>query len=254
MISYAILYPGGNLTAIVTEKQPKKKRPELAKKIMDHNPEIEQVGFMSAAAGSKYAFKLDMMGGEFCINAARCAALLWNRQHPKEKEIVLQVSGCAWPIKARVSSSTVTLLLPEALIVNSQAADEGKLIDLRGIRFLVSEGALDAGKLLEAARQDSNDYPALGLVEIIKNENNELTITALVWVRETNTLIQETACGSGSIAACVYCLEKSPRAVDFSVRQPSGHSYEVSFRGLKKNKTFSLSGDVAFIGDEFRIE
>jgi len=42
---------------------------------MKQQPEVEQVGFVMPAKKPLCDFHVEMMGGEFCGNAARCAAL-----------------------------------------------------------------------------------------------------------------------------------------------------------------------------------
>jgi len=67
--NYKILNPGGNKTALVYGTNfTKEEKTEINNEILALNPEVEQVGFLSKANN-----KLEMAGGEFCINATRCS-------------------------------------------------------------------------------------------------------------------------------------------------------------------------------------
>ena len=63
----------GNTTALVT-KIPRNKHVKIAKQILNKHENVEQVGF-GETKKSKADIHLQMMGGEFCGNAVRAAAL-----------------------------------------------------------------------------------------------------------------------------------------------------------------------------------
>ena len=69
----AVLDPAGNVTAIVCSDVPAAERARVAAQIL-RLPElgIEQVAFLTAPR-SGGEIRLEMMGGEFCGNALRCA-------------------------------------------------------------------------------------------------------------------------------------------------------------------------------------
>lgn len=69
----AVLDPTGNVTAIVCSDVPAAERARVAAQIL-RLPElgIEQVAFLTAPR-SGGEIRLEMMGGEFCGNALRCA-------------------------------------------------------------------------------------------------------------------------------------------------------------------------------------
>ena len=71
----AVLDPAGNVTAIVCSDVPAAERARVAAQIL-RLPElgIEQVAFLTAPR-SGGEIRLEMMGGEFCGNALRCAWL-----------------------------------------------------------------------------------------------------------------------------------------------------------------------------------
>ena len=77
-ISYCLLDPTGNITALVESEVGKDRRISIAARIMCIHPEVEQVGFMSETAPGDRDVRasLHMAGGEFCGNATMCAAAL----------------------------------------------------------------------------------------------------------------------------------------------------------------------------------
>ena len=69
-LKYSIWDPTGNITALVETQTSIDRQPEVAARIMDLHPEVEQVGFVSKVLRPY----LRMAGGEFCGNASMCAA------------------------------------------------------------------------------------------------------------------------------------------------------------------------------------
>ena len=80
-IKYKILNPGGNKTALIygSEYTDSQKR-LINRRIMEKNPQVEQVGFLNNKVN-----RLEMAGGEFCMNGTRCA--IWEYVKGKEGEI-----------------------------------------------------------------------------------------------------------------------------------------------------------------------
>lgn len=88
--SFSKLIPGGNATILLTDPAlPPEQLPEIAARLMDPmHIQAEQVGALYSETPSPFSVPgraaslphLQMMGGEFCVNATRCAALLLARQ------------------------------------------------------------------------------------------------------------------------------------------------------------------------------
>ena len=84
---YKILNPGGNKTALVEGLDfSKEERVKVNNIILEDNKDVEQVGFIDRSKR-----KLEMAGGEFCMNATRCA--IYEFLEKKEGKIDLCVSG-----------------------------------------------------------------------------------------------------------------------------------------------------------------
>ncbi|MDO4489162.1 MAG: hypothetical protein Q4B67_08780, partial [Eubacteriales bacterium] len=77
MIKYNILDPKGNITILVETAVKVSSQSFVAAKLMELEPEAEQVGFVKVCGkNGKPEGKLRMAGGEFCGNATMCTAAL----------------------------------------------------------------------------------------------------------------------------------------------------------------------------------
>ena len=103
-IQYCIFDPTGNITALVETAVDIAEQPAAAAKIMELEPDVEQVGFITyaeekAAAEGGVPVSLRMAGGEFCGNATMCAAALFAiRSGLQDGAVPVQVSGAAAPL------------------------------------------------------------------------------------------------------------------------------------------------------------
>ena len=238
-VKYKVFYPGGNTTAIVFSNH-KDSVSEVSREIMASNPEIEQVGFVLSGAGP---LRLQMMGGEFCVNAASSAASHWLNEKNID-EVKFTVSGFDQEITAQKSDQLISLSMPGSLVVGCTVVFDGFLVELQGISYLVTtKKDLDADSLVRAYY---NSSPAFGIIFLEKNSYASLKIEPTVWVKETGTFVKESACGSGSIAACIPFRDPSKNEI-FFVKQPSGHRYEIRF---KPSLEIELLGEVRFLGEK----
>lgn len=91
-IPFAKVIPGGNATIIVPASAVDHAHlPQVSQKLMDQNHiEAEQVGSLAFANTPSALPHLQMMGGEFCVNATRaCASLLANAD-----QLLVNSQGC----------------------------------------------------------------------------------------------------------------------------------------------------------------
>lgn len=237
-----ILWPGGNTTALIEEKFPRAKHVSIARQILDTDKTIEQVGFLENPENSAAAVRLQMMGGEFCGNATRTAAYYWSMKTGLNS-FKIEVSGFPGLLNASVENDKVELELPgeffQKINYEGTGPDKMAIIDLLGIRFVTqtSEKSLEqARKLIEKC---SADFPAVGVLYVGNLTASPISIDPIVWVRETDTCYNETACGSGSIAAAIAAFSESFSAIDGKNRSFSGTSQKTS---VNNQKTPSFSG------------
>lgn len=194
MIIKKFLVAGGNSTMLVWNC-PEDKRLELAKKLLD---EVEQVGFVSEENGIP---RLRMMGNELCINATVALA----SEKPKG---TLFTSGLTSQVNySNAEETSIELDLPYKRIDN--------IVLFEGIGYLCTNKEIEVTKELLSDLARKYNLPAFGVI-LYNNEK----IKPYVYVAETNSLFQETACGSGSIATSIVTgYEK--------IVQPTGNTISV---------------------------
>lgn len=248
MIHYQLFLPGGNLTALVDQFVDPQQRILVSNEILRKNPKIEQVGFLTIDTHDDNLLRLEMAGGEFCVNAARCAAY-WHARHTMSSTVFLKVSGFSFKLVAQVAGGRVSLDLPAELCKSSKEIPEGHMLDLQGIRFiLIEESIINVDSSDIISKYDSDDIEAVGLIATHALDAQTLTIDPWIWVRKTATLVHESACGSGSIAACLQKKYRNPLFSEtaFRVGQRSGSIYEVSIR---PDSSSTISGEVEYLGE-----
>lgn len=240
---FVTLWPGGNTTAVVTEDVPRAEHAKLAQEIMAQNKEIEQVGYFETPTNPRAVCRLQMMGGEFCMNATRSAAYYYAKQHGLTKMLV-EASGSSELIEVEVDGNMTHITLPGAFYLKSRQKDGYTVVDLAGIRHLITEGNFDESSARTLIDSNKDDYEAIGVI-YTSTEGENIFIDPLVWVRGTDSFVRETGCGSGSIAASIATHQKNVSTVRFSVMQPSGEAYTITLDPMKDGfKTIKLSGIV----------
>ncbi len=212
---------------------PIKVKKEINDLIMQKYPEVEQVGFLSNKEN-----RLEMAGGEFCMNATRCAIFEYSKRG--QKDITLSVSGMNSLIKGKVTDDdkveaeiTMNKKLIEVLNVN----DDYVYIKLDGILIVVLDEEkskkyiMDLKEDVEKAKEKikqlmikkiKTDDKAIGMM-FIERVEDKLKINPVVWVKDIDTLFYETACGSGSLGTAIYNYFKT-KEKSAEIIQPSGFS------------------------------
>ncbi len=260
------LFPGGNPTilvmdgALLSASVSPETRASIARALMaPENLGAEQVGFLDTAATPP---RMEMMGGEFCVNATRCAAVVFallgllpgSPAETAAYEGTMATSGAAGPVRVRVAparnhepsagttafDAAVAVPLPRDFLRDSACIREcgpGEvLVRLPGITHLL----LDAGRHplpdspLEAAARKRAERgleteEATGVVWYFPSPDAPGTtaIVPVVHVAATGSSVVETACGSGSLALAL--LRARTGGLGHAIRQPSGDSITVAF-------------------------
>jgi diaminopimelate epimerase len=213
---------------------------------MSQHPVIEQVGFLVPPKTSAAQVRLEMMGGEFCGNAARSAGWWWGTLHGLHTT-TLEVSGFSAPVIVSLSGYGSMLEVPMSFVQGMKSVPEGTLVDLSGIRHLIVQGkrVSNPRKLIE---RYCDGCAAVGVM-FTQTHRDGITIDPLVWVRDTDTFVEETACGSGSIAASV--AHNSGKSVcGLKIEQPSGETFLACTPALGATAdTIRLQGSVEYKGE-----
>ncbi len=246
---------------------PREKEPALALRLMQENPDVEQVGFVHFGNEENGALpSLRMMGGEFCVNATRAfAALLYARDSLSVFDATgaacgrILVSGADLPIDVEVMPTFGVPGLPNSASVYASARlafsveptirqieDTIFLCQMPGIAHLVflSPKPQNPREVLVKALAYKNlaEREALGLLWL---DTARLHLSPYVYVAKTQSFVAETACGSGTFAAALV-LRCTTNAVFFQINQPSGHALSVHFAGISPYDAV-LSGPVFFL-------
>lgn len=251
------LSPGGNPTILIWDNglftgRSSFDRAAIANALMDPDHlGAEQVGFLDTSRDPPH---LEMMGGEFCVNATRSAALVFaqlgllpvadgkNGVH----EGSITTSGVKEPVLVRVSAlpglpeamareAAVAVPLSGETLVTA-CADGEALVRLPGIAHILLDMAehplpdspLDAAAAKRTAHGLENE-DASGVIWHCREGASREThsIYPVVHVAATGSTVMETACGSGSLALALL-LSSQGGGHAFTLRQPSGHYITVT--------------------------
>ena len=247
-----IARPGGNDTAIVWDRVPRGGQQDMARRIQENYPGVEQVMFVEDGPYGR------MTGGEFCGNATRSLGyLLLGRSHGS---VTFGVSGASKPVTVVVDDRGARTSIPAYAALDSVQHDPATgahRVDIEGISFLVdrTDGVLGkriAGEMHAKKRAVLRILEESGLAAekaasgvILLEDAGENGVDALhpyVYVRDTKTLYYETACGSGTTAAGLVAAKTAGRSVlNRAFRQPSGMDLIVS---VERDGTAFLNASV----------
>src|ERR1700722_2683923 len=127
-------YPGGNPTVLLDgRRQPTGTLDgaAIARRVM-REPSIggEQVGYLVNAHDPKLANRLEMMGGELCINAIRSAAKVLSEESGSAA-VEFEASGVFGVVRATVGGDDVEVRFTTPVRVDSLAIDLW-LVELSG--------------------------------------------------------------------------------------------------------------------------
>ena len=222
----AVLDPAGNVTAIVCSDVPAAERARVAAQIL-RLPElgIEQVAFLTAPR-SGGEIRLEMMGGEFCGNALRCAGFyqaLRNGAQGKSCAFA-EISGAdgVQPVMADTAEGTASTVMPLPLSV--QPADwvdvQATRVTFAGITHFVIDCAQPDETLVQRAIAAAPEASAVGAIFLDRAHGS---IKPVVFVRETASCVAENSCASGSVAtAVVLTADFADGITEIGIGQPGG--------------------------------
>lgn len=243
-IDYAVLWPGGNTTALVTTALDRSVYVEIANAIMRNNTDIEQVGFLESGKNN-LGVHLQMMGGEFCGNATRSAAY-WYFLQTQQTKFLMSTSGLDKVVACEIIGDQVHVTLPMSLFIDFNKKKDYTVVALQGIKHCIVQNL--AMKTEDIIKVESVDSEAVGVI-YLKNEKDQSIIDPWVWVKEIDKTIHESACGSGSIAvALLEQYESDQKDKIYSIAQPSGENLYIAID--QHNDQIHFSGTVKLLQNQ----
>ena len=199
--------PAGNRTAIVRTPVPAAQRAQIAARLLEI-PDLraEQAGFETAPQMGG-AGRLEMMGGEFCGNAARSYGyLLWQEQNraagPQPAgSLRIEISGSAQPLEVDCDlaegTSFAQMPLPEVVLYTPERCP---MVVGEGITHVILQDVDPDEDLIRRLVEEYGDrWDAFGMM-FLKGD----CLTPVVYVRGAGSLVYESSCGSGSLACAWY--------------------------------------------------
>ena len=222
----AVLDPAGNVTAIVCSDVPAAERARVAAQIL-RLPElgIEQVAFLTAPR-SGGEIRLEMMGGEFCGNALRCAGFYQALRNGAQGKscVFAEISGAdgVQPVMADTAEGTASTVMPLPLSVQPAGwVDvQATRVTFAGITHFVIDCAQPDETLVQRAIAAAPEASAVGAIFLDRAHGS---IKPVVFVRETASCVAENSCASGSVAtAVVLTADFADGITEIGIGQPGG--------------------------------
>lgn len=257
-IEYWKVDPTGNITLIVETPVPRESQSRVAAQLLRLDSSAEQVGFLEKAERPGARLRLQMMGGEFCGNAAISAAAIiigcLEPEYGDASELFLEVSGASDIVSVAICGDsggyrgTVAMPLPES--VEMLDLGSGRTVPL--VRFPgICHCILGSGLFrVKAERLISGlcaklKAEALGLMFY---DEAASSLDPLVYVASTDTAVWESSCASGTAAVAAYLASARGKPVSISLREPRGVlSAEAELFGGKVS-LLKLTGRAEIVG------
>ena len=230
-LTFQRLDPAGNITLLVMTPVPREDYQTIAAKLLSiRELDAEQVGFL-VPPQSGGVTRLEMMGGEFCGNALRCAGLHYaaSQGFRRSRTFPVEISGCDTPLSVQVNPLTgqvaAEMPLPREILPCQLFGQPAKAVSIPGILHAISQlEHLPPEEEVRQALQDltaTHDSPAAGVMfwQYRKQE-----MVPAVYVRDTDSLFYERSCASGSTAVAAWSALNARKDGQhkLNIRQPGG--------------------------------
>jgi diaminopimelate epimerase len=272
--------PAKNITVFVLN--PVADQAAAARELLaDPGLKAEQVGFVSPPAGEGGIWRLRMMGGEFCGNAARSFGLFVAREQGLvgEQTVFIGVSGTAenLPVRVHVEEGRAAVEVPSPLALDTLDF-EGRSLPVYvfdGITHVIAPdispgtevfsrirdriegkfGRSVAGQSLTSGQSEAAGQPMAAL-GVLFYDTAAAFMRPGVYVYGTGSLVFESSCGSGSAALALWKTgDLGDGETVWEVKQPGG-LIEVRVRrrggavcGLSIGGKVTLSGRIELSGN-----
>jgi len=217
--------PTQNMTVIVTSPVARDDQRAVAEKLMAYDGlYAEQVGFIEEPSVPGAQLRLQMMGGEFCGNAAMCAAVIAACKS-QDENVSIEISGADGIVHVRTERDSDTewrCCVRMPLPTDICEKDGLYFVRMPGITHAVmftdDYSGLDGERILRDIAK-TEDADALGLIMYSRDSS---VIKPLVYVRGTDTMVWERGCGSGTAAIGAVEAYISCEKIRREISQPGG--------------------------------
>ena len=248
-INYYKLDPTGNITLLVGSPVEKAVRPFVALRLMELEPDAEQVGFVEGKS-------LNMAGGEFCGNASLSAAALYFRNNGiKNGKIEMTVSGAEKPVSIEIKenpdgsySGGVTMPVPLSVGEKEFTYGDKKVkktvVEFPGISHIITQEEPDKAEAERLIKLWCNELNADSLGIMFVNAEKK-SLIPLVYVPAAGTVFWESSCASGTTAAGVYFAYEKGEKISLEFSQPGG----ILGVEAQPGKAPVLKGSVRIVGE-----
>jgi diaminopimelate epimerase len=230
MSLFTLYSPGGNPTLLIDNRNNRISRTTyatFAQYLLEEYP-CEQVGYIESPSTPNTLLHLEMMGGEYCINALLCAGK-WAQDFLNQENCILSSSGSnnLQTLTGKNNQVSLRLSPPTVLAYLGAYAFPGILHWTEEWDVLPDDEYCRS--FLQDVIKKAPKQDAYGYIPYQKTKAG-IRIKPLIYVPATESWIFETACGSGSVAA-------SMNAEREKIRQPSGSTIMIK----KTSKQWLLS-------------
>ncbi len=260
VLDLVIVNPAGNITGfVINEDVSKQDYVKISEKIMSRDDlKIEQVGFINTCPKTKTE-RMDMMGGEFCGNATRSFGLYLAKKRGLcgKGSLSVAVSGMSAELVVEydVENKFCRTSMPLATSIDYISVDDKQfpVIVFEGIIHVVAEDISINRSLVNRIKEALSakyQFDAMGVMFL---DSQKLFMNPVVYVKETNTTVDEGSCGSGSVAAAIFLAQKNPDGVyTIEVAQPGG-TIEVVVEIVQNSCVKATMGGMVEIFDTIEI-
>jgi diaminopimelate epimerase len=192
----------------------------------------EQAGFVSppAAGSAPSLWHLEMAGGEFCGNAARCFGLyVAKTQGLKGKALVsVSVSGAKEPVQVEVDTerNRAAAEMPRPITVDSVNYGGRSLpvLIFEGIAHVIAPDLESKSENFYAIKVElEKKFHLPAALGVMFYDTASRFMRPAVYVRSVDTMVFESSCGSGSAALGIWLSrEIADGTANYAITQDGG--------------------------------
>ncbi|GHU64294.1 diaminopimelate epimerase [Spirochaetia bacterium] len=246
--------PAKNITVFVLDKiEDKKQRSDISRALLAApGLHAEQVGFVS-----REPWRLEMMGGEFCGNAARSFGLFAAREQGLSGKVSIPIE-----ISGRHGSLLVELDIEEGRAETEMPIPcfetleyQGRnlpVLVFEGITHVIAADLIASKELFYAIKNRLDTKPsstpgsALG---VMFYDTPSQFMTPAVYVEATDSLVFESSCGSGSAALGAWLSRDMGEGnARYEIKQPGGIIEVKVVKNEAKIQNLYIGGKVTLSG------